>query len=78
MDKAHVAEVNVRNKELKPPNLLLLALEGRTPWEFGASLMTFPLLKNCPRGDGHSKANNVWRLYQAVTGKATVDGCADC
>ncbi len=50
MDAPHVA---VQDKELKSPSLLLLALEGRAPWEFGASLLAFPLLKNVPGGDGH-------------------------
>jgi pimeloyl-ACP methyl ester carboxylesterase len=44
---------SAQNEQLKPPSLLLLALEGRVPWEFGASLLATPLLKNVPRGDGH-------------------------
>ena len=39
---------------LQPPGPLLLALEGRAPWEFGAALAAWPLLRNIPRGDGHS------------------------
>lgn len=38
------------------PNALLLALEGRAPWEFGASLASWPLLRvsrKLPQGDGH-------------------------
>lgn len=38
---------------LKAPNLLLLALEGRAPWEFAASLLATPLLKQKTNGDGH-------------------------
>ncbi len=50
MDAPHVA---AQGQKLKPPSLLLLALEGRAPLELGASLLAFPLLKNVPRGDGH-------------------------
>ncbi|WP_076591107.1 esterase/lipase family protein [Herminiimonas arsenitoxidans] len=39
--------------ELKPPNMLLFALEGRAPWELGAALLAAPLLKDVPKGDGH-------------------------
>lgn len=38
---------------LKAPSAFLLALEGRAPWEFGASLAAFPLMRFAPRGDGH-------------------------
>jgi pimeloyl-ACP methyl ester carboxylesterase len=41
--------------KLRPPSLLLLALEGtRAMWEFGASLAALPILQSAPRGDGHS------------------------
>ncbi len=40
--------------ELKAPNAFLLALESRAPWEFGAMLAAWPLLKSAPEGDGHS------------------------
>ena len=40
-------------ESLKPPSALLLALEGRAPWEFGAALASFPLMRLAPRGDGH-------------------------
>lgn len=43
--------------EVPAPNALLLALEGRAPWEFGASLASWPLLrmgKRLPKGDGHT------------------------
>ncbi|HUP97666.1 MAG TPA: alpha/beta fold hydrolase [Usitatibacter sp.] len=39
---------------LKPPNAMLLALEGRAPWELGASVAAYPLLRFAPRGDGHA------------------------
>jgi pimeloyl-ACP methyl ester carboxylesterase len=38
----------------KPPGAFLLALEGRAPWEFGAALAAFPLMRFAPRGDGHA------------------------
>ena len=38
---------------IKSPGLFKLALEGRAFWEFGASLITWPLLKQAPRGDQH-------------------------
>lgn len=39
--------------DIKPPGWLLLALEGRAPWELGASLIAAPILRNAPDGDGH-------------------------
>ncbi len=33
---------------------MLLALETRAPWEFGATLAAWPLLRAAPDGDGHS------------------------
>jgi hypothetical protein len=36
------------------PSALLLALELRAFWEFGALLPTWPLLTRAPRGDGHA------------------------
>jgi pimeloyl-ACP methyl ester carboxylesterase len=38
---------------LKAPGPLLLALEGRAPWEFGAAIATLPWLRKAPKGDGH-------------------------
>lgn len=37
----------------RPPNALLLALEMRAPWEFGAVLPAWFALQRAPRGDGH-------------------------
>jgi thioesterase domain-containing protein len=37
-----------------PPNLALLAMEFRAPWEFGALLPAWPALQRAPRGDGHT------------------------
>lgn len=39
--------------DLRPPNALLLLLEARAPWEFGALLAARPWLRRLPRGDGH-------------------------
>ena len=39
--------------DVKAPGALLLALEGRAPWEFAASLVATPWLRKLPRGDGH-------------------------
>ncbi len=38
---------------LRAPNALLLALEGRAPWEYAALLAARPWLRKLPRGDGH-------------------------
>lgn len=40
-------------RALKAPSAFLLALEGRAPWEFGAAIASWPLLRQAPRGDGH-------------------------
>jgi pimeloyl-ACP methyl ester carboxylesterase len=40
-------------KKPTPPNWLLLALEGRAFIELGATLMSSPLLRRAPSGDGH-------------------------
>ena len=39
--------------DLRPPNALLLMLEARAFWEFGAMLAATPWLRRLPRGDGH-------------------------
>ena len=43
-----------RASSIKAPGAMLLALEGRAPWEFGAAIAAFPLLRCMPRGDGHA------------------------
>ncbi|HUP30476.1 MAG TPA: hypothetical protein VM122_09920 [Usitatibacter sp.] len=43
-----------RTMKLKAPPALLLALEGRAPWELAASIAAYPLLRQAPRGDGHA------------------------
>jgi pimeloyl-ACP methyl ester carboxylesterase len=45
--------INDFQENLKAPNALLIALEARAPWELGATLATWPLLKQAPEGDGH-------------------------
>jgi pimeloyl-ACP methyl ester carboxylesterase len=42
-----------RTAKLPPPNAFLLALESRAPWELAASIASYPLLRQAPRGDGH-------------------------
>lgn len=39
---------------LKAPGALLLALEWRAPWELGAAIASYPVLRQAPRGDGHA------------------------
>jgi hypothetical protein len=39
--------------QMRAPGALLLALEGRAPWEFAASVAAAPWLRRLPRGDGH-------------------------
>jgi len=39
--------------DIAAPGALLLALEGRAPWEFAASIAAAPWLRKLPRGDGH-------------------------
>lgn len=38
--------------KVKAPGALLMAMEGRAPLEWGASLLTAPLLRNAPKGEG--------------------------
>jgi len=44
----------MRDELLEAPGPLLLALEMRVLWEFAAAIVTFPWLRNGPKGDGHS------------------------
>lgn len=39
--------------DIAAPGALLLALEGRAPWEFAASIVAAPWLRKLPTGDGH-------------------------
>src|SRR5690349_21267105 len=43
-----------RSTAVKAPNAFLLALEGRAPWELGATLASWPALRRATHGDGHS------------------------
>jgi pimeloyl-ACP methyl ester carboxylesterase len=38
---------------LSAPSYWQLALEARAPLELWASVLSFPILRQCPRGDGH-------------------------
>lgn len=40
-------------ENIRSPDWWLLALEGRAPWELGASLLAAPILRSSPKGDGH-------------------------
>jgi pimeloyl-ACP methyl ester carboxylesterase len=44
-------------EKIAAPGLMKMLLEGRAPWEFGATLATWPLmqyaLRDIPKGDGH-------------------------
>ena len=53
MKKDNEKKMNNANT-LKPPGAFLLAMESRAPWELGASVIAYPLLRHAPRGDGHS------------------------
>ena len=41
------------DETLRAPGALLLALEGRAPWEFAASIVATPWLRRLPKGDAH-------------------------
>lgn len=53
MEANRYTEASNEGSTLKPPSMLLLALEGRAPWELGAALLAAPMLKDVPAGDGH-------------------------
>jgi pimeloyl-ACP methyl ester carboxylesterase len=40
-------------RPIKAPSVALLALEMRVYWEFAAGLISWPLLRLAPKGDGH-------------------------
>jgi pimeloyl-ACP methyl ester carboxylesterase len=44
----------LKHHHVKPPSAWLLALESRAPWEYGASLLSSPLLHQAAKGDGHA------------------------
>lgn len=45
--------ISNESEEIAAPGWLLMAMEGRAPWELGASLLSMPLLRTAPQGDGH-------------------------
>jgi len=51
--KANRTRVPLRRADIRAPGPLLLALEGRAPWEFAASVAAAPWLRRMPKGDGH-------------------------
>lgn len=50
VDQADAADLE---SNLKAPGLLRMILEGRAPWEFGATLAAFSIVNVAPSGDGH-------------------------
>jgi pimeloyl-ACP methyl ester carboxylesterase len=40
-------------RRLRPPNICLMLIEGRSVFEFNSSLLLLPFLMRAPRGDGH-------------------------
>lgn len=53
LDQSATRSVDETAAAIEAPGALLLALEGRAPWEFAASLVATPWLRKLPRGDGH-------------------------
>jgi pimeloyl-ACP methyl ester carboxylesterase len=47
-------ELMEQTENLRAPGALLLALESRAPLELGATIASWPLLRNAPSGDGHA------------------------
>ena len=45
--------VDPQPADISAPGALLMALEGRAPWEFAASIVAAPWLRKLPMGDGH-------------------------
>ncbi len=44
--------MSVASETIPPPSKVLLILEGRAIYEFGALLASLPLLRLAPKGDG--------------------------
>lgn len=42
-----------RSSKVKAPSALLIMMEGRALYEYGAMMLSAPFLKRLPRGDGH-------------------------
>ncbi|HSY30141.1 MAG TPA: alpha/beta hydrolase [Burkholderiaceae bacterium] len=53
MAKRNRAVHKESEQKLEAPGLLLMALEGRAPFELWAAIMAAPILRNIPSGDGH-------------------------
>ena len=53
IDMPEIKPVQSAAADIAAPGALLLALEGRAPWEFAASIAAAPWLRKLPRGDGH-------------------------
>ena len=49
-----MAETITQMGKLRAPGAFLLALEGRAPLEFSATLAAWPFLRTAARGDGHA------------------------
>ena len=47
------ADLAAQEAAIRKPSPLLLLLEGRAPWELGASLLASALIHRAPDGDGH-------------------------
>ncbi len=43
--KARAAKTDSRDREVKPPNALLMAMEARAPWEWGSAMAAWPMLR---------------------------------
>jgi pimeloyl-ACP methyl ester carboxylesterase len=53
LPRPHAPATTATDDELRPPNALLMLLEGRAFWEFGAMVAATPWLRRLPKGDGH-------------------------
>ena len=53
IDMPEIEPVQPAAADIAAPGALLLALEGRAPWEFAASIAAAPWLRKLRRGDGH-------------------------
>jgi pimeloyl-ACP methyl ester carboxylesterase len=51
--KSTTARGTARRADARPPNALLMLLEGRAPMEFFSLFAALPWLYRVPRGDGH-------------------------
>lgn len=49
----HSSHKTAYEKPIEAPSMALLALETRAYWEFGAAVISWPLLQLASKGDGH-------------------------